>query len=1464
MADSGSEGIWRKLADREERYHNLMLSSGAIVETNETFADLPVFKIVEGGKYNNGPPNEPDYKYFYDYHYIKASTADQKLGICLHFTAGQLQPDLQCLTIPRSGTVQVSTPFLVGRNGKIYQLHHPDFYGWHLGSNFGWSRNRNNLSIHPRMIGIEISNYGTLYRVGEKKLNCNHGFYCTTEDRQAYHNIEEMGFDVPFRHFGTRADNGLYFASYTDEQYEAISRLVRALCKKYPFDEATNRGIKPELLPEEIRYEYFGPSDDGGNILSPKISEAGWSSERFINWNGISSHVNWKGKAGGKWQKWDIGPAFEWDRVLPNDRVNFPTQPNDWHDIESPIRYFSNSERSLLGSSSEPDSEKEFKGGLYPATGNSMLHGGVHLSCRSNSFTEIKACAPGYIVAARMTGYDVVKPDDEVDEKVFKNFIRNKDLSFVLIKHDCNIWDNSENEMKLKDETSFYSLYMHLVEPDWELIEGNRENLHFYSVENRYKNVNWIREILMGRQLVYSLDRSGEATIEEGEASSPLGFGSSFLAVSSDPIEAGPGRVEVYGESGIQTINKQNIYAKAPPELKKAYDGLKAGKVVTFSDAYIPVKGGEVIGYVETTPDVKYDGDFLHFEIFSDAGTDGAIKKLLAEDDEFKALFKDLSDQNDDNLVSKNDASTLNNSLTSTEQGLPNVSNFGSVAFPAGNKTKAQSDMVDFRDAVKSLFDTGLCDIENADNTRSQVELKDYYLVELKIDDAPNIKPATNSENDKVRVNLLDGGVIIEKSSGRAKNSFSFAQLQSGVEVYMPAKANRMRLSCNSSNIECLIEPGQDREWFKEFIVNRLRHIILEHKSEWSEQGIQGLIDKLVGRGIDLEFMADHAKTLSWWGKTGEFGEEKIYSDNSIFGSILPADGAVCNIHPITFLWYLSLLKREFKFSFKERYELEQPNKPEYWGFVTDSGYLFGKEAAIFVIGEKFQGGKEFSLKLHREDGGDNSLSSIDIHQKAKFSKEGVDTLSVGVNFFGKWKLKADNGDCQGITPVRNLIEIEKPQSYVSLKLIEQPESPLEIAIERVIKEGVDDSVAKVHPGEQAHLLFTFNKTAGKYPNYIEGLVFIRYQKHKKSEEPSADSWTDYDYAVPIVAGELKEELAEQPEIVQYRAVFYPDYMVGDVMVKETLETTDDIISFQLAFASPNGGISSVISGKECLGNGYKLTKSSIKELVYELDYIDASWKLEKHDFGEMQFTMAHNSGNAGLLIVKIPLFGNVIGATPRLTMNGAEVALKKADAAMLEAQVFLYGNVDGNELKFKAEVTDKEAFEGAEFILPVEGSYSTNIALDESKLETLVSEIEEKPEEVLVELCGQGVAQCVPTIYIFSLYYKLNSSDSDWQPVPFSRVTFYMEQNGEYKPTSQYNGIFFDRHGNLKAFVNVPKEWFLSSGDDEPRSVQFKIKRVNGSGKIYGITIGDVHFEDVILPAELAEVSDSEQVEEE
>ena len=141
--------------------------------------------------------------------------AHKKTHIAQHLTHGVLHGDLWSLSQPNN---HVSTSYVIARDGTIYCLFPDQYYAYHLGSmsaisNKEWSR---------KSIGIETSCLGPLV---EDKTNPNilldtYGkAYCTRADTQFYKACNYRGYK--------------FFATLTDEQYEATNKLVKHLCEKH-------------------------------------------------------------------------------------------------------------------------------------------------------------------------------------------------------------------------------------------------------------------------------------------------------------------------------------------------------------------------------------------------------------------------------------------------------------------------------------------------------------------------------------------------------------------------------------------------------------------------------------------------------------------------------------------------------------------------------------------------------------------------------------------------------------------------------------------------------------------------------------------------------------------------------------------------------------------------------------------------------------------------------------------------------------------------------------------------------------------------------------------------------------------------------------------------------------------------------------------------------------------------------
>lgn len=214
-------------------------------------------------------PNRSNYFYQTEY---------KKERIVLHFTAGNVRSDMITLTTQDR---HVSVPFVIARDGTIYQLFPSKYWSGHLGAGVGNAGTKN--AQDKATIGIEISNYGYLVPKGQTLETIYSRLkdpktgkigpvdaYCTLDQTTAYTRI-----DQPFR-------QQTHYAAYTPEQLDSLIILLRFLTAKYD--------IPRQFLPEGKRY---GTTQD------------------VLNFKGIVSHVNYRSSG-----KWDVGPAFDWASMI--------------------------------------------------------------------------------------------------------------------------------------------------------------------------------------------------------------------------------------------------------------------------------------------------------------------------------------------------------------------------------------------------------------------------------------------------------------------------------------------------------------------------------------------------------------------------------------------------------------------------------------------------------------------------------------------------------------------------------------------------------------------------------------------------------------------------------------------------------------------------------------------------------------------------------------------------------------------------------------------------------------------------------------------------------------------------------------------------------------------------------------------------------------------------------------------
>lgn len=243
-----------RISDYEQDFDKTYLDSDGKKHTqSQKMVEIPGEKAFM--KYMEVRPSSGDKSYFYPAKFGK----DQ---IVLHYTMGYLKGDIASLTKPNN---YISVPYLIGRNGTIYNLFASDYWSYHLGEGaLGGNTVRSKATI-----AIELSNIGPLKKIGNNLVTTynDNDVYCSLNQRQYY-------CEGPFRNFN-------YFATFTDQQYDSLIALLRFLTSNYK--------IPRKFLDKEKFHE---------------------TTAEVSSFNGIVTHVNYRSSG-----KTDIGPSFDWERI---------------------------------------------------------------------------------------------------------------------------------------------------------------------------------------------------------------------------------------------------------------------------------------------------------------------------------------------------------------------------------------------------------------------------------------------------------------------------------------------------------------------------------------------------------------------------------------------------------------------------------------------------------------------------------------------------------------------------------------------------------------------------------------------------------------------------------------------------------------------------------------------------------------------------------------------------------------------------------------------------------------------------------------------------------------------------------------------------------------------------------------------------------------------------------------------
>lgn len=151
--------------------------------------------------------------------------AFRKEQIVLHFTAGADNPK-GVFDWWTSTPEKVATPYVIGRDGTIYQGYDAAYWAAHIGITvnnnissdlMNYKTRANSLSLETKSVGIEICNWGPLSQVNGKFVNAYHG------EVPADQVVE---FKDGFRKYR-------FYHKFTDAQVQATRELLRALCDRF-------------------------------------------------------------------------------------------------------------------------------------------------------------------------------------------------------------------------------------------------------------------------------------------------------------------------------------------------------------------------------------------------------------------------------------------------------------------------------------------------------------------------------------------------------------------------------------------------------------------------------------------------------------------------------------------------------------------------------------------------------------------------------------------------------------------------------------------------------------------------------------------------------------------------------------------------------------------------------------------------------------------------------------------------------------------------------------------------------------------------------------------------------------------------------------------------------------------------------------------------------------------------------
>ncbi|MFP2906559.1 hypothetical protein ACLESD_16130 [Pyxidicoccus sp. 3LFB2] len=547
---------------------------------------------------------------------------------------------------------------------------------------------------------------------------------------------------------------------------------------------------------------------------------------------------------------------------------------------------------------------------------------------------EVRCFAPGYVVAVRLKG-GLPEPIDETPEghqrknvpteqgldpsELAKEFTGNHN-SFVLVRHDV------EEVVKDKGETpkrfTFYSLYMHLVPPDW----ADRDT---------YRNVGWLKLLARRHGGLVVLDPKNEffrqtRWLQEALPNAPE---------DKDVIPSKDGTFSVIG-SGLGAPEKvvlgspegdliRAVWKKPDQDLTGIHTALGKGQMVTLSHPYLKLEAGDLVGYVDGASKAVGEG-FIHWEILapSEPGQLKAFLDFAQEKLQLGDFFKVFEEKDQNNFFDppKGELEEL--------LKLAPRSKHASGGPEAEALERFQGTY--HHGALKEILQSSRALPFSADD-EPEAQEEPTYPAEILISNYKNALPP---------------GVY------RLKLTFDPPELparyvaydgkQTRLTLRLPARARKLFVEPEDANGLLLQSGGagadalqKDVEHFKRLSSVRWRNVVLKHLNEWMPDSIVAQVMKhlevhrklRVGKSeADIQkpdeakaLFGEYAKAVGFWAHPDETpvlkakaeAAKKLFAD-APDADQLPAKGLLDNPHPVTFSWLLMLMVRHGLIRFTE------------------------------------------------------------------------------------------------------------------------------------------------------------------------------------------------------------------------------------------------------------------------------------------------------------------------------------------------------------------------------------------------------------------------------------------------------------------------------------------------------------------------------------------------------------------